>query len=287
MINKNCTLIDNETGEIILDDYKLDINDLKDKLESNDSLDKRKSNDEFYRYLDEELGSFYFLFYSLIDNGIEPQYIFRFIYLCCYMDYKNRLLFGSAKEENRFMTEQDMEEVLKLGKREYQKTKKSLIEHKLIKINKDNTVSINKKHCIKGDIPKQKKNDKVRMFEKGIKEIYENSNPREHKKLNILIQILPYINMQYNIICKNPYVENREEIKPITLTELTELVGYKNTFRLKKDLFKLRVAGQQVVMIVETDEGKFITINPKAYYKGTRVEGMKWLVDAFSIKGGK
>lgn len=279
-----------ETGEIL--DEVVIINDLEDIQKQKDILDKRKSNEEFKVFIDENLGNFYFLFYKLIDKGIQRQYIVRFLYLCTYIDYNNNLLYGNAKDDNKYMLDKDLQEVLRLSRSESTRTIKSLIKNELIYINENNIIHINKKYCLKGKIEGAKnKSKKVRIFENGIKELYEKSKPTEHKKLALLIELLPYINFGNNIICENPECEIHSEIKPLDLKTICEIIKYSpnQSSRLKKDLLSLRVNGELVTIFNETDLGKFIAINPKVYYKGCAkdYEKLKWLVNSFEIKGGK
>ena len=44
---------------------------------------------------------------------------------------------------------------------------------------------------------KNKKEEKVRMFENAIKSLYEQSKPSEHKSLALLFNILPKINLKW------------------------------------------------------------------------------------------
>ena len=53
---------------------------------------------------------------------------------------------------------------------------------------------------------------------------------------------------------------------------------------MKNDLLKLKVGEEIVIGIFETDCGKTIMVNPKIYYKGTKVNEIKFLEDMFKIK---
>ena len=283
-MSRECYIVEKSTGEIINEDFIID--ETEDIQKKNEILNKRKSDDEFKIFIDQNLGNFYFLFYKLIKKGIERQYIIRFLYLCTYMDYENKLLFGNGLEETKYMREKDLQEVLKLSKRETSYTREALIKNELIFI-KDNLIEVNKKYCIKGKIESsKKKSQKVRIFENGLKELYEKAKPKEHKKLALLIELLPYINLKFNIVCKNPTCENIKDLKPIDLKEICKIIKYSpnQSSRLKKDLLSLKVNEELVIMFNETGSAKFITINPKIYYKGTKLDDLKWLINSFEIK---
>lgn len=281
-MSKQIGTYDLETGEVL---NPIVINDLADIQRNKRNVDKRKSDDEFKAFIDETYGNFYFLFYKLIGFNIEKQYIIRFLYICTYMDYENNLLFGSAKGDNKYMTEKDLKEVLKLSDREIANTKKALIQNELIKLDDNKRLSVNEKYCLKGKIPNNRNGAKVRIFEDGFKELYEKSKPKEHKKLAMLIQLLPYVNLKYNIICEDATCESIELIAPMDMKRICEIVEYdcSNSSRLKKELLSMRVNNELVVMFNETDVAKFIIINPRIYYKGTKVEDVSGIANLFKV----
>ena len=241
-------------------------------------LRKKEEISNFHNRLIETYGNFYFNFYKRID--IENQYLFRFIYLCSYMNYDNYLSNGK-----RLLRVNDLEGLLGLSEREFYRTKKSLIDSNLITIKDKNLVYINDKYCKKGEIHRNKNIEFIRMFNEAIKELYEKSTPREHKKLALLIKLLPYINYKYNIICSNPEEENIQLINPIKMSDLCEMLGYDrtNASKLKRQLFALRVNDEKVIGIFEVEDSKAILVNPRVYYKGNQEDGLNYLEALFRL----
>jgi len=258
---------------------------LEDMQRNKKFADKKKSDNEFKVYIRETYGNFYFLFYELLSFNIEKQYIIRFLYLCSHMDYSNSLLFGNAKREDKYMLESDLQEVLNLSERETRNTKNILINKELIKIDSKNRLSVNEVYCLKGKIPINRKASRVRIFEDGFKELYEKSTPKEHKKLALLVQLLPHINLKFNIICKDSACEDIDLVIPMDMKRICEVTecDYNNSTRLKKELLSLRVNRELVVMYNETDIAKFITINPRVYYKGVEKLDVKGLENLFKV----
>lgn len=207
----------------------------------------------------------------------ERQYLFRFMYLCTYMNYDNYLSDGT-----RLIKEEKLGELLKLKQTEVFKTKKYLIENEFIAINEKGNVLVNERYCKKGNI-QCINTEFTRVFNNGLQEIYLQSLPKEHRKLSLLIEILPYINFRFNILCKNTTEEYLEHIEPLKMTELCEILGYHktNSSKLKKDLFNLTVKGEQVIGMWEKSCGKAIFVNPRVYYKGTREEDVNFLYVMF------
>lgn len=245
-----------------------------------------KGKDEFNLMIEDRFGGFYFLNYDrLLKVDLEPQYRTRFTYLCAYMGYDNRLRYGNAIGDAKLMLEKDLEEALRLSKRETINTKKALIKANLITIEEDKTITINKEYAIKGKIGKRDLRRSVRIMEYGVKEMYANANAKEHKRLDIFIRLLPFVNYNHNVLCKNPSESDIKKIEPLNLSEVCDIVGYDKTksVRLKNELLKIKVDGQLALGIFESDNGKRIYINPRVYYKGKDIESLRALINMFRI----
>ena len=94
----------------------------------------------------------------------------------------------------------DLQEILRLSRREAMYVRKVFVENGLIIVNKDKTISVNLEYAFKGKMEKKKelKGNVIRMFEEAIRELYEKSDPREHKRLALLVELLPHINFTHN-----------------------------------------------------------------------------------------
>lgn len=241
-------------------------------------LKQMEERSSFHNRLLDTYGNFYFNFYKRID--IESQYLFRFIYICSYMNYDNYLTNGK-----RLLNKDDLQDILLLGKSEYYKTRDYLLKKELIFIDDKDLVRINSKYCKKGKINKTKVVEVIRMFNDSIQEIYQKALPREHKKLAILLDILPYINYKYNIICYNPTEDQIELIKPIKMGDLCEMLGYErsNASRIKKLLFSLKVNGEKVIGMWQVEDVDSLLVNPRVYYKGGEDNGLDYLEALFKV----
>lgn len=241
-------------------------------------LKKKEERSAFHNRLIETYGSFYFNFYKRIK--IEGQFLFRFIHLCSYMNYDNYLSNGK-----RLLREEDLKDLMMLGKTEYHKTKNCLIDNDLISITDKGLILVNPNFCKKGEIHRNKNIEVIRMFNEAIKELYQKSLPREHKKLALLIEILPYINYKYNIVCTNPDETNIELIEPIKMSDLCVMLGHDktNASKLKRQLFALRVDDEKVIGMFEVEDTKAILVNPRVYYKGNQEDGLDYLEALFRL----
>ncbi|MBI6005857.1 hypothetical protein H8J86_07815 [Clostridium perfringens] len=279
-----CTLINNETGEIL--DRTYTVKTAKEEEKIKDIINFTREKSDFENNILHNLGHFYFNFYKKLPNKLDKQYIFRFIYLCTYLKYgDNRLMRRVKQNKYELIKVSDLMDLLKLGKTEYNKTKKVLEESNLIKVNKDYTVAIDNKISFIGKVNKNNKQEYSRIFKESIQELYNNSTPREHKRLALFIELLPFIHYKYNIICKNPRCELMQDVEPFTIQELQKISGNggKNITRFKNNLLNIMVGGQKAMMLVEDYEKKFFIVNPKIYYKGNDLEDLTYLINLFRI----
>ena len=284
------TTMDLETGVIYGEEVVFDWRKDTKKENKEDILDSMENRSAVHSFIIDELGNFSFCLYdNIFKLELERQYLFRFVYLCTHLSYKGDLRWENSRGENSKIKEKDLMQVLKLSQNETIRTKKALLMYDLISIKDDKSISINPNYCVKGSIKNKIQLIKggIRMMENGIKFLYEDATAIQHKKLALLIELLPHINFQYNVICSNPAEDTFEDIKPLNMTEIMNIVNYKNVTTLKRDLLKLRVNEKLVVAITETDYGKFVSINPMVYYKGTRMQSLDWLCGVYKIGKNK
>lgn len=271
---RNEEFINGQTGEILTGQQILELlqgENLQESIRKSNYYRIEKSNNEIVK----EFGNFYHMFYGeVLSLQIDPQYIIRFLYLCSYVNYDNLLVTGYGKGQIN-LKEFDLQEILKLSKTELIKTKNVLKEHNLISIDEDKNIVINDNYASKGKINSKEKTinlEVVRMFEQAIKELYENANAREHKRLALLIKMLPYINVEHNIVCKNVEEKDLNKIIPFSLIELAEMLEYKNPARLKSDLFAITVGDEHAFRMITDYYGKFFTVNPRVYAKSNNMQ---------------
>ena len=178
-------------------------------------------------------------------------------------------------------------ELLKLKKSEYYNTKNILIENGLIHIDSEQNININHDISFIGKISKDNsKQDYIRIFKDTIIELYNKSTTREHKKLAVFIELLPYIHFKYNIICNNPSCDLIEDVEPLTAKDLSNILqeyNNKNSSMLKKQLLSIHIGNTESMLYVERFNKKFFAVNPLIYYKGRHIEDLNFLVELFKI----
>lgn len=300
MYNANDEIINLATGEIlnltgIKEELRAEV--MKELAENSqkksEGFEIRKSKNEYSVFIDDNFGSFFFNKYNktldkfIIDGKYESAMAFRFVYLCSYMDFENKLRFGSKfrGKDRAYMVDKDLKEVLGLSERETRNTKKFLFDLGVLKVDSEGVLFIDKMYSKKGKITESFNRESTRIFDDTIRKLYEEAKAIEHKKLGLFIKLLPYINFKFNIICYNPKEEIEELVKPMNMKEVCDIVGYaqKNSARLKRDMFNIKVNDKFIIGVFETGAGSSIVVNPSIFYAGNNIEELKWLNSIFRI----
>ena len=279
--NKVCKILDDgEDVEVNLTNLVVEKADKEQHKKVNYVI--KKQNEQ---YLHNQLGNFYLYFYE-VAKDLEPQYLFRFIYLCTFMNYDGYLITGETKGTKKVI-EKDLQKLLRLSERETRNTKNVLRDLGLLEIDDNGNIKINSSVAKKGAIKGIKKDDFSRVFIDGVRDLYENHKPIEHKRLGLFIKMLPYVNYHHNVLCSLDTVQEREvvNINPLTFEEIAELIGYstRQIKRFQQDLLSIRVMGKCVVLIAMRGNKTTVSINPCIYYKGNNIDDLKALINLFSM----
>lgn len=122
----------------------------------------------------------------------------------------------------------------------------------------------------------------TRLFRQTVRDLYELYNGRAIKKLGVIYAVLPYVNFNYNVLCSNPSEVQAEKVKPLTIGELAEILGYESDKKLTKTLREIKHEDRPVFGFFEDSEDrrkKKIVVNPYVIYAGNgkHLEGIKVL----------
>jgi hypothetical protein len=219
-------------------------------------------------------------------------HIIRFIILASYVTYKGNLIdkYGHNIKKSSLKKIWGTE-----NRNGVNDTYNLLKECGYIYETEEGHIMINKDMVIKGGITKHykelKKQDGRYTYKRicidNLRDMFNNTEPKQRKQLANLFKALPYINFKYNVFCDNPTETDKSKIKLLNWTDLARLCGYedkKQVARFKKDLLSLKVCGQDV--IGEFSHGfnkKSIVVNPAIYYGGINADDVKGIAALFAI----
>lgn len=287
-------LLLNESGEVIKYIYENDEVKIKSPNERNlDEYNKYMKmvddRDELSKIITEECGSFYFNFFNkgLDRIDIKDSIKVRFLYLCTYTNYEEKGMYVTYDNGVK-MDRSGIESTLKLSTRESTNTISSLVDSGLI-IKDGKHYMANKDYVYRGTIPNKIKSEVYsRVFDNGLRELYNNCDARHHKQLYYLFKLLPYVNTSCNAICQNPSESIIEDVVPLKLSEMCDVVGYdvSNAKKFEKELLKLHMFNQYAILGIINGKGTWYKINPRVLYAGSgdNLEEFKNLISTdFSV----
>lgn len=223
------------------------------------------------------LGNFYFILCENVFSGVSPQTATKLIMLCTYLNYNNQFMLTRQTP----MQKSDIQRVLRLSRSNAYEFWND-VEGKYIKDRDGGLFISNEANIIRGAIP-QGDQPGFRQFQKvyikTVRALYYETSTRKHKQLGYVFKMLPYINLEFNIFCKNPFVTNLDNVQPLTVAGLCSLLGYdvNNASRLMKDLQSLTFErnGKREYLISSVDNGsgaaasRKIFVNPHILYNGS------------------
>lgn len=239
------------------------------------------------------LGNYYHLFFAYDGFCVRYKYLLRILYLgtfVSYPSYTNNMYLRS--KNNILMTKKELRTVVfkELEERERQRTIKYMFDNEIIFEDERGMLYINDKFIIKGKVKQIydensiRSDIMVRVFNDTIEKLYKETSPKTHKNVDVLIKILPYINVNLSCVCKLEDVNKTEDVKCLTFSQLSETIGmgYNNSTKLKKMLMSIKIDGKCIVGTFTTLDAEIIKINPILFYKGSNGDELYTLYNDFN-----
>lgn len=207
-----------------------------------------------------------------IDDSIFTQSdIARIVYIASYSANKNKLMIT----ERTPMTKNRLFDLMNLDAKFFNRFYKKLIKNNVL-IEKEENLYFNEKIMFFGKIKNHQYNV-IRAYKDSIQRLYKSVSAKQHKRLSILYMLIPYINIKYNIICKNPFEADKNRVKPITLEELSSIFKYNlKSFIVLVDFLSdlLDKNNNPVIKQVLNTKNKkdnTIIVNPRVIYGGNDI----------------
>lgn len=275
LIDKNLvTKISMTTG--VVDTYEENV---YDRITHLNNINFKISENETHILLGNESGSFFFLFYNRLDKlKIDAQFKARFIYLASYLEYgmSNIVTMDNRKKDK--ITYNDLYEILGLSKKMIDQTIDVLSKSGLL-IKKERGYLINQDYCIRGECA-NKRSSKVRVFVDGVRSLYMNTNHRSHKQLYYLFKLLPYVDLQSNLIAFKDEFENAIPLNSNDIAKILN-VNINNPSKNMKMLKSFIVGKKYAICEHSVGDKKAYSVNPRLYYMGNDISELRSLLAIF------
>lgn len=219
-----------------------------------------------------ELGKYFFAVCNGF-KGLSDAAVTRLVFLATFLSLDSRRLY---KTERTPLKLDHLPELMGL----HRKTVKSFLKEAdaYLAIDDDNGLIMIGDAFIRGELPKGQHMAMQRLYRDSIRNIYRITPVSKHHLLGLVFRLLPYVNQEYNILCRNPGEECIDDLELLSLHDFCELIGhnYLKMYRLKAELRKLTfdVNGKQELFCNFVDTGLGpkcirIFVNPHIMYNGS------------------
>lgn len=254
------------------------------QAEAQASYKKRnKSKLEFNEELIGHYGYFYFLRYDKVIELLEDDTAtaFRFLYLCTFGDRNGNII---AFDKHKCATYEDFTHIFEKTTATVKYYLGSMVENKLI-YKESGYYKINPIYYSNSLDDDESKRNSIRTFKEAIKELYRNSNVREHALMGQIIKLVPYINIYKNILCFNIECADKDLIEPLSKNDIASILKPEGTYgyEMLDKLLKSYCKSEPVMGVFESGCEEHYVINPRLFYRGNKKEDLLSLVDAFDI----
>ena len=212
-------------------------------------------------------------------DQLPPATVVRLIVLGTYASYDGRLLLNCRTPMRRA----HLQEVLDMSAGNVSSFLREVVPKYLFEENGVLRVSDDPVFQ-RGRIKRGQHDSWTRFYVEATRRLYRSAKQGSRKHLGYIFQMLPYISIEHNILCRNPLAQHIEDVEPITLGEYADMISYdkKNIDRLlrayKKICFNLNGNLEQFCWFVNDGlsiiDSKVI-INPVVLYSGKNPDGVR------------
>lgn len=258
--------IDVETGEIVSGIQMTDEEDRKRR-----KLFAEKQGNRTIRRKDHlPLGEFYMTTCRKNQfEGLQSQDIARLVFLATFMDYDCAL-----KNGDDYLTVDDLPQLLEVSQSTFDRLW-GKIHRRYIVESESGALTV-----IDGFLRGKQKTITERLtkvFIQQLQALYRNTPKSKRRLFGYVFQLLYYVNVEYNILSKNPLETELDRIEPLTIKEFAAMIGYDDSqvSRLEKAYSEVTFVcnGRLQHFCAFVDRGRntdrrFVVINPRIFYAG-------------------
>lgn len=230
---------------------------------------------EFYKIREKfkRQGSFVWFLYKRAEElslPVAPATLTRLAFLSTFMNYDNKLVKDEPDDPLNIeegINKQQLQKIMCLPKDTFYRFYKEVIDVGVL-IEKDGEYYLSDKYFKKGTLGRKDKKGRTRFYLWGIRNLYVKSELKDHKMLGYGFMIMPYVNIEWNVICWNPEEKNHKRVQPMTISEIMEILGLNisNFAKFRKALLSVVVNKYQLLHLVDEEK---LFVSPHVYYAGT------------------
>ena len=243
---------------------------------------EREENARLQREAHRKLGnSFYFIPTSERFDGLSPATVTRLIYLNTFLALDNHRL---MRKQRSPMKRDDLHEVLGVSKstanRFFDEVTPQYIQET------DTGLLVNKDVFMRGKIHNPQHEQLMKFYCVGVQTLYKAVKISKHARLGSLFKLLPFINIEWNLLCRPECVMEKDlnKIELLSMADFCELIGFDvshlNDLAASYKEIVFDVDGRKELFCAMTYDGVHadtakICINPHILYSGTCPDNVK------------
>lgn len=230
-------------------------------------------------------------------SGVPAAMVTRLIYLSTYAAYpieqKSDTSLGNPLIRcGKQLTRKDLAEVLGISERHSANFIKSVCPQ-FISEDEAGGLYLVKGLFVRGGLQKKQFVQYQKIYNKGIRKLYKAANGKYHAQLGYIFMMMPYINLEYNILCWNPLETDIQKVCPMSPKQFCQSVGYSlpNLNRLmtiyRDVMFDVNGKQEHFCKIISNwndQSNAMICINPAVIYSGTGVHRLEVMNIFFNEK---
>ncbi len=206
---------------------------------------------------------------------IPPAMVTKLIYLSTFARFKDNTLMLTERTP---MEKKDFSDVLHISVASTYNFWNAINPEYLTQSEADNTLILDKDKFKRGRLRRKEYIPYQKLYDKGVRCLYEAADGKYHKQLGYLFKLLPYISIEFNMLCHNPDEKDIDKVELMSIADFCDCIGYqkKHIDKLKKIYNSVRfdVNGVQerfCTMIYNgiDEQSALVCINPAILYAGS------------------
>ncbi len=251
-----------------------------------DAKAEREQRDLMKLWGREKREKFVFVNSAIDFSNVPPAMVTRLIYLSTFAAYakanKDGMTFDKSMgtplvRNGEHLQRKHLAEVLGISERHAVNFVKSVCPQFVCE-DETGGLYLVKGFFARGGLKKKQFVQYQRLYNKGVRRLYEAAKGKYHAQLGYVFMMIPYISIEYNILCWDPMQAEMEKIRPMTPKEFCSRIGYSiaNLNRLMNTYQSIMfdVNGKQehfCKFMCEWNKQKdaIICVNPAVIYAGT------------------
>jgi hypothetical protein len=215
--------------------------------------------------------------------SLTQQDLARLMFIGTYVTWQT----GRLQRGKHIIRKKDLQDMLVMSTKRFNEFFKKLINEDIIsEVKETGEIFVNPTVFYRGDVKNHPSDirdyDYTRVFRKTVRELYEQYNGRKLGQLAIVYSVLPFLNFDSNVVCYNPEETDLTLLRPMPVSKLAVLLGYKDPHKLTVALRGVKLGDQPVFTFAHNPRNykeKRIVVNPRVVFAGNGEElnGLKVL----------